>query len=126
MSKYVLIIIWISICASIAYSGRFQRTEMVLGVRTTRMLPWFACLVFVPIIWMAANRGYFSDTSVYIQNFKSMPEVFAGIAEYMNQVHKDKGFSFFSCLIKAFVTRNYKVYLGIMDNSWFTETLKSL
>lgn len=114
MSKYYLIVLWIGLCAIFIYSGRFYRTETVLGQKEIRLLPWFAVLVFIPLIWMVATREYFADTGIYIQNFKAMPVTVSEIFEYVASVGKDKGFSLFACLIKVFITRDYRIYLGII------------
>ena len=114
MSKYYLILIWIGICAILAWSGRLTRYEIVMENQEKRYLPWFAFLVFSPVILMAATRGYFADTSVYISSFQSMPREFSEISAYMNDIAKDRGFSFLSCLIKVMISEHVKVYLGVI------------
>lgn len=113
-SKYVLILMWIALCAVFAYSGRFSRMEYVEGRYEERYRWWFAFLVFVPVVWMAAHRGNFADTTVYLANFRNMPDQLSGIPAYVAGVGKDKGFSVLSCILKVFVTRNQVVYLGIL------------
>ena len=113
-SKYVLILMWIALCAVFAYSGRFSRMEYVEGRYEERYRWWFAFLVFVPVVWMAAHRGNFADTTIYLKNFSAMPTALNGIQEYMQGVGKDPGFSLLSCLLKIFITRNNVIYLGIL------------
>ena len=114
MSKYYLILLWVGICAVFAWSGRLSREETVMGSREKRNLPWFAFLVFLPIILMAATRGYFADTGFYIKSFQNMPASFFEIAGYMEDVTKDRGFFLLSCLIKVFISGRVTVYLGII------------
>lgn len=113
-SKYILIILWIGLCAIFIYSGRFYRVENVLGTRETRLVPWFAIVVFIPLLWTAIMRGYFADTAAYINMFKSMPENYSEIGSYMGDVTKDKAFYLFSCFFKVFVTKKVTVYLGVI------------
>ena len=113
-SKYVLILMWIALCAVFAYSGRFSRMEYVEGRYEERYRWWFAFLVFVPVVWMAANRGNFQDTGIYLANFRKMPVEFSEIWSYMRNVGKDPGFSVLACLIKVFITQDGRIYLGIL------------
>lgn len=39
-----------------------QRQELVMGKPEQRLRPGFAILVFAPVVWMAATRGYIADS----------------------------------------------------------------
>ena len=87
------------------------RTEKVLGAFEKRILPIFAIIILLPIIWMAANRGSIGDTYMYLIYFENMPDTLAVIPEYLGTVTKDKGFSALSSLIKVFLGSNAIIYL---------------
>ena len=112
-SKYVLILIWLGLMAIFAYFGRVRKTEEVLGHLEVRYQWWFAFLVFAPLIWIAATRGGFVDTAVYLYNFRNMPNEVSGILQTVKEASKDRGFTFISCLIRVFITHNEVIYLAI-------------
>ena len=118
MSKYIVIIVWIGLVSILAnvkeFNGRFQRRECVSNEIVKRYVPWFALLVFVPLIWMAGNRGWIADTGAYIGEYLQIPRSIGGIADYIMTVKKDKGFYLFSALIKLIVGNNYIIYLTIL------------
>ena len=114
MSRYVLLLVWIGFCAILSLSGRFYRREMVNGAREIRFEPWFAVMVMVPLVVVAAMRGDFQDTGIYLAQFRSYPTVVSGIIQATKEAAKDRGFTFLSCLIKVFITENTRVYMGII------------
>lgn len=114
MSKYILIIMWLGIMALVQMFIKCYREEKVFGVWETRALPFFGIVVVMPIIWMAANRGTMMDTQMYLLGFRSMPISFAGVADYLTTIPKDKGFSLLSVLIKIVFGSNEVVYLLIL------------
>ncbi len=115
MSEYILILIWIGVCAWIADYWKFKRTEPVCGVEEERY-PWiFAIIVFLPIIIMAATRDNFSDTLSYRSNFLNVfPESFSQLKEYLPEVEKDKGFIIFASIIKMIIGKRDVLYFFII------------
>lgn len=88
-----------------------QRQELVLGKREWRMQPWFAFLVILPVIYMAATRGHIGDTGAYLQGYQAMPSAFSGIPSYLSTATKDKGFYGFSCFLHVLFEGNTFLYL---------------
>lgn len=111
MSQYILILIWVGVMALIPQFGGVQHQELILGRNEWRVRQWFAVLVFVPIIYMAVNRGNFADTTMYLQGYQAMPDSFAGLPAYLGTVTKDKGFYGFSCFLKILFHGNTTLYL---------------
>lgn len=114
-SPYVLILLWVGFVAIVTSRIRFQRLETVCGTKEPRY-PWlFAFLVFLPVIWMAGNRTiYVGDTYAYRKGFMEMPSSFSEIPAYMQGITKDKGFSFFSAVIKQFIGPDAILYTIII------------
>jgi transmembrane protein EpsG len=100
--------------AVIGGTGRFTRVELVNGCEECRYSRIFVFIAFVPIILMAAFRGYFADTSAYIINYQGLPTSISQAGTYLASVTKDKGFTIFSILIKILVGNNYVPYLMII------------
>lgn len=113
MSEHIFFLIWIGILAFITSSGAFKRTELVCGKVEERFDLGFALIVFIPIIWAAGHRGWFADTSMYIQRFQDMPNSLDAIPQYLETAVKDKGFYAISIVIKSLLTTDYEVYLTI-------------
>lgn len=116
MSEYIFIIIWIGAFAFFVGRLNVKKKENVLGVEEERFSRWFALLLMIPLVFMVANRGlYVGDTYAYRSEFLNyMPNELAEIGSYMEKISKDKGFYFFSALIKIFVTHDTVVYFGIL------------
>ena len=113
--KYIFTLIWPAVVALLYnMTGAKKVPVRVLGKKEPRVGWGWAILLAIPLIVVAAQRGYFADTSLYIINFKNMPDSVSEISSYMQTVQKDELFSFVSVLIKAFITKNYEVYLGIL------------
>ena len=70
-------------------------------------------LVTAPLVYFAATRDWFGDTSAYLNLFRQMPDTWSGISPYMSTVTKDYGFFFLSSLIRVFISRNTVTYLAI-------------
>lgn len=113
MSEHIFFLIWIGVLAFITSSGSFKRNELVCGRVEQRFGLGFALLVFVPIVWEAGHRGWFADTSMYIQRFQDMPNSLDAIPAYLETAVKDKGFYAVSIVIKSLITTDYEVYLTI-------------
>lgn len=103
MSEFILILLWvgaIGIVIGITQSYRIERT--ISGVYEYRVTPIMAFIMVAPLIWMTANRGYVGDTGAYYATFKKLPSSFGEIAGFVStEVSKDKGFYFFSSVLKA-------------------------
>lgn len=78
------------------------------------MQPFWAAVLVAPLVVWTANRGYVGDTGAYMRMYEELPERLSGIAEYMQTVEKDKGFYFFSALIRSIFGSNEIIYLFIV------------
>ena len=114
MSEYILILIWFLFVVFITQLKEVQRVETVNNKSVKRYKPWFAFLVFLPIIIMAGNRGWFVDTGTYIRSFRNMPSSLVDIPSYIRGVKKDQGFYGCSAVLKTFIGNDYVVYLTII------------
>lgn len=113
--KYIFTLIWPAVVALLYnMSGAKKVPVRVLGKNEPRVGWGWALLLAIPLIVVAAQRGYFADTSAYILSFRNMPDSVSEISSYMQTVQKDELFSFVSLIIKVFITKNYEVYLGIL------------
>lgn len=115
MSEYILILIWLGVCAWVADYLKLKRPELVSGVQEERYSWLFAFIVFLPIIIMAATREDFSDTVVYRNNFiRVFPNTLAELLEYMPEVKKDMGFSLLTGIIKLIIGNRDVLYFLIL------------
>ena len=115
MSEYLLIILW---PAAMALFQRFvdvEQTVTVHGKKEKRVTWWFAILTFVPLAWIAANRGYeIGDTLVYINSYKTMPNSLSRFSEFYQTLSKDKWFYVCEAFIHAYISKDYKVFFFII------------
>lgn len=72
MSKYLLILLWVGFMAVAAPVLGARRQELVMGKPEQRLRPGFAILVFAPVVWMAATRGYIADSPLSSMGQKNM------------------------------------------------------
>ena len=115
MSEYILILIWLCVCASVADYLKLKKTELVCGVQEERYSWLFAFIVFLPIIIMAGTRGDFADTWSYRQAFlKIVPDNFPELIAYLPNVNKDKGFSVLTSIIKMLIGKRDILYFTIL------------
>ena len=114
MTGYVLILVWVAFVALVNASGILNRTEMVCGQQVRRMRPFYAVIVFLPLVIWAGFRGDVFDTVGYKMAFQKMPSTLAAIPAYMTEVTKDRGFSLFSVLWKCIFGDNVEVYFLII------------
>ncbi len=113
--KYIFTLIWPAVVALIyKLSGSKKVPVRILGKTEPRVSWGWVLILTIPLIIIAAQRGYFADTSAYIMTFHNMPENISEISTYMQSVSKDELFYFTSLLIKIFITQNYEIYLGIL------------
>ena len=64
-----------------------------------RVKAFFAILVFLPLILIATNRGYYADTALYIGMYKGYPNNVSALSDYIDWNVKDPGFIIFSVII---------------------------
>ena len=64
MSEFILILLWIGLCAFFARQLKVTKTELVCGVEEERYYWLFAFIVFLPIIIMAGESNA-PETSIY-------------------------------------------------------------
>lgn len=114
MSNYYLILVWIFIFVMLKTCVQMERTEVVMGQKVRRMTPFWAWVLFVPLVIWAMNRGYIGDTYAYMKMFANIPKGFGNIASYMTTVSKDKGFYFVAAVIKAIVGERVQIYFLII------------
>lgn len=116
MLEYIFIPVWIGVCGlfSAASGGKLYKTEKILDQNVQRMQVWFAVLAFAPIVYFAATRGFFADTTAYIIGFLESPSSFSELPEYCKELQKDKGYYILAALIHIVFKDNYVVYLFII------------
>lgn len=113
-SQYILILIWIGFMAIMSNLIYMKRFELVCGEKVERYRWLFAILIFVPIVWMAGNRGWYADTGAYITNYQAMPSSIFELPTYIANVSKDKGFSVLSVVLKSILGSDYTLYLMVL------------
>lgn len=113
-NQYILILVWIGFMALLQW--RFCREEYneLTGEYEWRVTPFFSFMVILPVIWMAANRGWMADTSAYISSYRQMPDSFAEIPYYMDSVSKDKGFYLISVILRCILGYDFFPYLLVI------------
>ena len=112
MSEYILILIWIGLCAFLAKYVQVKKPELVCGVEEERYYWLFAFIVFLPVILMTGFRDrWFTDTVFYVADYLEMPNDISSIPSYLNRVSKDKGFAVLSIILKSLLGDNFSLYL---------------
>lgn len=114
MSGYYLILLWILFIGILSMILSVKREEKVCGEVKTCYTPYWATIVFLPLIIWSGYRGYVGDTYAYMQSFAEMPSSFSLIPKYMSTVNKDEGFYFLSALIKSIVHEHVEIYFIII------------
>lgn len=114
MSEYILILVWLGTMFLVAKKYKLKRREIVLDEMVERFKPWFAFLVFAPVIWMAGTRTGFGDTGMYVRGFQNMPCAIGELAQYALKLTKDRGFYLFSAIVKIIFGDNKFVYLMLL------------
>lgn len=114
MNNYEWIFIYLPFVAFIGtqLKGRYK---VQIGNEVEYRYTWFwAIALFLPLIYIAGTRTYVTDTSLYIELFKSYPNRLSQINSVIDENTKDKGFIVFSILIKQIFGNNYHTYLMII------------
>lgn len=114
MSNYYLILLWIGITYLLTNAIPVQKIGYVCGKRVRRYSFIWAFLIFLPVILWSGYRGNVGDTYTYTRMFGKLPNSVNEIAQYMDQITKDKGFYFCSALIKCLITDNVNIYFIII------------
>ncbi len=115
IGKFIFILIWPFVVALLfKMTGEKKVPVRVLGNPVPRIGWQWVLILIIPLIIIAAQRGYFADTSTYIISFRNMPDSYSEIKSFMLTVQKDEFFSLVSVLIKIFISNNYEIYLGIL------------
>ena len=115
INEFVLIILWVGICAFFGKYSKIKRTELIEGVEEERFPMYFAIIVLIPLVFMIANRDFeIGDTWAYKISFGKMPSEFSQISEYMSTITKDSWFYLFSAVIKCIIGENIVLYFGII------------
>lgn len=113
MSEYILVLVWLAVAGFI--SAQIPKQKMLIGNRIEYRYPiWWAVLIMLPIIFWAGTRGYIGDTYNYARTFNEMPKQISEVGNYMSGITKDKGFYFFSTLIKVFISSDETIYFLIL------------
>lgn len=113
-NQYVLILVWIGLMAMLQPSFYREEYNELTREWDWRVKPLFAFVVMVPVIWMAANRGWFADTGLYISTYRNMPSAFAAIPTYMETITKDRGFYALSAVLRVLLGYDYSPYLAVL------------
>lgn len=114
MFNTYFLIVWLAAMAFLSWTAKTYRYETVCGETVARSYPTFAVLVFLPIFIAACMRGDMADTYAYNTMFKGLPTGFGELVSYMDNVTKDKGFTFLSGMIKLIFGSNTVVYLAVI------------
>lgn len=114
-NNYILILLWIAAMALLSKTTSVVYcTETVNGQRVRRFNWFFAILAVLPLVIWAGWRGYIGDTASYMTAFKDMPAEFGSLINYISGIEKDKGFYFFSALIKCIIGNHVHIYFLMM------------
>ena len=112
---YILILLWIGLCAFISKYLIVKRTELVCGIEVERYSKVFVCIMVIPLILLAGFRAStIGDTGAYYTSYKSIPHGFSEFSSYLSSQTKDIGFTILSYLIKTFFGDSVTFYLLII------------
>ena len=114
MNQFLLILVWIFVMWVISAKLNLRRRENICGEIRYKFMPFFAFVIFLPIIIWAGMRGDFQDTGLYRELFEEMPVTLSGMGEYLQTVDKDLGFSVFSIILKSIIGNRDIVYFLII------------
>ena len=112
--SYLVILIWAVFIALILPLVTYKEyyKESAIKYKNTIIA---IVIVFLPLIYMVAVRGWVADTILYRSNFLYViPNEMSDIPSYMASRSKDQAFYFISALIKVFITKNPDIYFGII------------
>ena len=116
--RYIFILIWIGFFYLLSKSMSFQHKETVLDENVERYNWTIAIIIFIPVVWMAANRGqYFSDSALYAYHYDNdfQPVTFEYIKNAIKGQGKDWGYGILVSTIKRIFGGDYKRYFMVMS-----------
>lgn len=111
-NSFIWILVWCGIVAVLSPS--FMETALVNGNKTRICRRGFAVLVFIPLIIMVTNRGFFGDTYAYMTTFINSPKTFSELSEYVSNLSKDKGFYATTAFLRIVLGENYRAYFFVL------------
>lgn len=113
--EYVLILLWFLAMLLFARYIDVEDVVFVNGKQKKTVKIWYAILVFIPIVYMAAYRSLnFQDTGIYVMMYQRFPEKLGGFPAAFNSLTKDKAFFAMSMLIKIFISKDYRIYFFVV------------
>lgn len=84
-------------------------------IRHSRPIPWaYAIISMGYIVFWAALRSGFVDTSAYIRLFQANPDTVSEAFKVLVSSTKDKGFDFIQIIFKSFVSHDFHWWLAFV------------
>lgn len=114
MSEYIFVLLWIGTVWFVSTLVSSKKRKLVLGEDVVRYNGIVVAILIIPLIWVVGQRSIDSDSVLYMSKYLKMPTSFDAIPEYMKTVEKDKGFYFFSCVMRIFLKDNYHAYFTVI------------
>lgn len=114
MSEYILIFCWLGLMLFVSQIVNTKSKEIVLNRQVYRTNIRYAWIVFLPVIFMVAFRGYVGDTGAYVQAYNEIPNSMENLIAYLPSVNKDKGFTVLSGIIKLIVGSRSELYFLVL------------
>ena len=91
------------------------KQEHIQNKTVTRYNWIFALVAVAPLIILAGSRDLgFGDTGLYRRFFSEAPSSLSQIPSYIVDINKDKGFYFFTAIIKSLISSDERVYFCII------------
>lgn len=91
-----------------------SRHENVQDRTVTRYNWIFALLAAAPLVYLAATRGSFVDTGMYVRSFANAPSSFSAIPAYVNALKKDRAFYLFAAVWRTILGNRPVAYFAII------------
>lgn len=111
----LFMLLWVGLVALLGKKAVVRREVLVLGKEERRYSLLFAIVVFLPVVWMAANRpNGIGDTTVYRSVFYHAPNTWEAIPDYYASLKKDKFFSLIAPIFKSIFGANDVLYFGVI------------
>lgn len=102
-----------------------KKHELVQDRTVTRYNWFFAVLAAAPLVYLAATRGWFADTSAYRNLLQRAPQTFSGIPGFLESINKDKAFYLLTAVFKCVFGLRPVVYFGLIAGIQVFFLLKS-
>ena len=115
MSIFYKNLMWVAVFAFITMIVNTQQKETVCGKKEYRTTWGWAIIAILPIVFWAMMRpDSIGDTGSYMKTFSEIPETMGMFSTYMKDVTKDKGFYAIMALVKMLLTKDVRIYFGIL------------